>query len=337
MSSGPAANEIWSDARWLAQAVDPGAELARLVEMTPEAYREASFLDDRMFQQPRNSHLLGWKAVVEAMPPAARTDARWIFHIGHVGSTLVARLLGELDGVLSVREPRALRDLTFFPREVRTRYIPVVRALLSRTFAPGEFALVKATSMVSEIAGELVPAGGRALFMYADPGAYIAGILAGENSRKELAGMAETRAKRLAGRGLHFDPPRHESDLAASAWACEITALESAANAMQDLHVIWADFDLMLDDMEAALADAVRLFGFTGSNERFREIVSGPLMRRYSKALEYEYSPSLRRELLAETSGHFRRDIDGALAMLSRAADKSPLLGRALERSAREG
>ena len=45
MSSGPTPDEIWKDARWLAQAVDPRAGLARFVEMTPEDYREASFLD----------------------------------------------------------------------------------------------------------------------------------------------------------------------------------------------------------------------------------------------------------------------------------------------------
>ena len=49
------------------------------------------------------------------------SDARWIFHIGHVGSTLISRLLGELEGVLSVREPRSLRDLTFFPADVTAR------------------------------------------------------------------------------------------------------------------------------------------------------------------------------------------------------------------------
>ena len=47
-----------------------------------------------------------------------RSDARWIFHIGHVGSTLVSRLLGELAGVLAIREPRLLRDLALTPPEV---------------------------------------------------------------------------------------------------------------------------------------------------------------------------------------------------------------------------
>src|SRR4029079_8468343 len=132
--------------------------LVRLVEMTPETYRDASFLDDRMFQQPRNSHLLKWDEVAGSTPADARRDARWIFHIGHVGSTLVARLLGELAGVLSVREPRALRDIALFPPDIREPFTPTLRALFSRSFARDQASLVKATSFVSEIAAELVPA-----------------------------------------------------------------------------------------------------------------------------------------------------------------------------------
>ena len=188
MSSAPTPDEIWKDARWLAQAVDPRAGLVRLVEMTAGEYRNASFLDDRMFEHPRLSHLLPWEEVSGSVPADARRDARWIFHIGHVGSTLVARLLGELDSVLSVREPRALRDLTFFPPDVRGRFVPTLQALFSRTFAPEQASLLKATSFVSEIAAELVPAEGRALHLYATPRSYISGILAGENSRQGAGG-----------------------------------------------------------------------------------------------------------------------------------------------------
>ena len=48
MSSAPTADEIWKDARWLAQAVDPRAGLVRLVEMTPETYRDASKFQDTL-------------------------------------------------------------------------------------------------------------------------------------------------------------------------------------------------------------------------------------------------------------------------------------------------
>ena len=135
-----------------------------------------------------------------------RQDARWIFHIGHVGSTLVSRLLGELDGVLAIREPRLLRDLALSPAEVRAGYLGLVPKLMSRTFGAEEVACVKATSFASEIAAELVPAGERALFMYATPANYISSILAGENSVQELRMLAPTRAGTPAAARVRIGP-----------------------------------------------------------------------------------------------------------------------------------
>ena len=57
-----------------------------------------------------------------------------------------------------------------------------------------------AGSFVSEIAPELVPSGERALFMYATPQNYVASILAGENSVKELRILRSVRAERSASR-----------------------------------------------------------------------------------------------------------------------------------------
>src|SRR5436305_6373534 len=96
MSSAPSPQEIARDARWLAQALDPAAGQVRLVAMDREAYRAASFLDDRLLQQPVDALILPWPHIEDAMAGDLRRDARWISHIGHVGSTLVSRLLGEI-------------------------------------------------------------------------------------------------------------------------------------------------------------------------------------------------------------------------------------------------
>lgn len=337
MSSTPKTEEIAGSARWLAQALDPASNLVRLIEMDRQSYRAASFLDDRMLQQPVRQEVVAWGEVAAAVSAGARSDARWIFHIGHVGSTLVARLLGELAGVLSVREPRILRDVALLPSDRRALYSPSLRKLLSRTFEESETALVKATSFVSEIAPELLPPGERALLMYAAPGAYVAGILAGENTRMELRHLADYRRQRLAGRAVPLDgADSSEAHLAAAAWACEMTAMESAAEAMADRRLHWADFDILLEDSEASLADIAIFLGFEAEPDRIKAIARGPLMRRYSKAPEYDYSPTLRRELLGEATRQHRADIDSALAMLHRAAEKSPLLERALGRSLTE-
>jgi hypothetical protein len=262
-----------------------------------------------------------------------RSDARWIFHIGHVGSTLVSRMLGEIPGVLGIREPRLLRDLVMSPPEVRKRYVAAAPKLMSRTFAADEVACVKATSFVSEIAPELAPPGQRAMFMFASPRNYIASILAGENSVKELRMLAVTRAQRLASRVTAIGPAHSDAELAAVAWACEMTALEASADAMADRRIMWADFDKMLADMLAALRSAADHFGFDADQSKLGEIASGPLMTRYSKALEYDYSADLRRELIADEVRRLGPQIESALAMLRSAAEKSPLLARALSRA----
>ena len=336
MSSAPAADEIWKDAHWLVQALDPNAGLVRLVEMDADAYRSASFLDDRLLQARPNAQLVPWAPIAAASPGGARDDVRWIFHIGHVGSTLVARLLGELDGVLALREPRCVYDLTFFPRDVRDAFVPTLRQLLSRTFSPRETAVVKATSFAAEIAAELIGAG-RAMFLYMGARRFIQAMLAGDNSRQSLATLRDQRAQRMRDRVRALDDmATSDAHLAAAAWACEMTALEASAEQLSEEQVHWADFDRMLVDMQAAMLRAADFFGFEATADEVRELVSGPLMTSYSKAPEYRYGRELREELLAQAERDNRPDIDDALVMLDRAAKNAPLLQRALERSTLE-
>ena len=66
------------------------------------------------------------------------------------------------------------------------------------------------------------------------------------------------------------------------------------------------------------------------------ESMAGPLMRRYSKALEYDYSPSLRAELLADAARRHGPDINAAIAALANAANSEPLLAQALARAEQE-
>ncbi len=337
MTPQPLPDRWTDDAGWLVQAIDPRARLIRLVRMDEASYRAASFLDDRMLQPGLETVLCSLDDAIAGAAWVPRDDARWIFHVGHVGSTLIARLLGELDGVLSIREPRALRDLGFVDAPERANVAIGLRRLMARTFAPDQVALVKTTSFVSELAPLLVAPVAPALFMFASPANYIASILAGENSIKELAALREIRADRLRSRGIELEGfDRSEAHRAAAAWACEMTSLETAADAIGDTNILWADFDVMLANMPTWLQRCVSHFGFAAPRDRVEELVAGPLMRRYSKALEYDYSPSLRAELLDEAGSRHRSDIAAALAALGEAAAAQPMLARALRRAERE-
>ena len=317
---------------WLLHDVDLSSGSATLLRLSEAEYRAASFLDQRVEQRNRARQV---NALAHLEPPAGtRGDVQYIFHIGHVGSTLLARLLGEVPGLFSIREPLVLRTLAALGESARESLLPAVTALLSRTFRPADRALVKATSFVSEIAPELVPAGSATLMMYAKLPNYMCGILAGEASRQELAALHASRAARLAVRvpGLDAALATGEARQAALAWACEMTSLEAAAAALPANAVAWLDFDRFLADPAWLLGEAARLFGAVLLAAEAEALAAGPLMNRYSKAPEHAYSPALRQALLREAAARHRAEIADALGWLAAAAPSNPLLARALSR-----
>jgi len=333
----PLPSDFISGSQWLVQAADPHARLARLIQMADGDYRTESFLDDRMLAAGRPSLICSLDELVAAANEVDDPPAAWIFHIGHVGSTLMSRLLGELDGVLAIREPRSLRDLGESSGQDRLLLAKTISRLMARRGPSRQLAIVKATSSVSEHAPQLVEPEGRALFLYASPANYVATILAGENSRTEVGALHEIRMRRAAGRGVNGSSfNRNDADRAALAWACEMTSIEAASDALGDRQILWADFDQMLVDMTSAILGCAQHFGLVMDRGLAEELANGPLMRRYSKALEYDYSPSLRAELLAEATQSHRSDIEGAMEALRQAAQSAPLLDRALQRSGQE-
>ena len=337
MSSQPLPVNWTDDATWLVQAIDPKDRLIRLIRMNDEAYRRASFLDDRVLGDAADARLCSLDEAVAAAVRIGPDRAGWIFHIGHVGSTLVSRLLGDLGSVLAIREPRSLRDLAGASDDERPALALALRKLMGRGLVPGQAVVIKATSFVSEYAPQLVAPGAPVLFMFASPRRYIEGILAGENSVKELRLLAEERRRRLSGRGIDLAGfGGGDADLAAAAWLCEMTSLEAAADKLSDDQLMWADFDRMLAGMGEALARIAAHFGIIAERDAIDAIVAGPLMRRYSKAQEYDYSPALRAELLADAGRRNRGEIDAALAELGGLAARFPLAARAIDRAGGE-
>ena len=337
MKCQPLPDDWTDDAAWLVQAIDPAARLARLVRMDAARYRAASFLDDRMLGDGAEARLCALDELIAASARIDAPPAGWIFHIGHVGSTLVARLLGELGGTLSIREPRSLRDLGAAADAERPALAHALRNAMARRLDADEAVVVKATSFVSDHAPLLIAPGARALLLYATPRHYIEGILAGENSVVELRALAAERARRLAMRGIAL-PGLDASDvqLAAAAWLCEMSALDVAADAVAPDQLMWADFDALLADMGDGLPRIAAHFGITAARAEIDAVVSGPLMQRYSKALEFDYSPALRAQLLAGAGREHRADIDAALAALGSIGADVPLVARSLARAPEE-
>jgi hypothetical protein len=329
---------------WFPQRYDAASDSVLLVQRSEADFRAAAFLDERSLAPGIPSHLVPWPTVAGAVPPDARRDIQYIFHIGHVGSTLISRLLGELPEVLALREPAILRDFAaclaeelWEPASLPAR-LGSLTALLSRTFRPGQRAMAKATSFVSEIAADLVPAGSGALLLCASAERYIANILSGPNSRQEMAATAADRLERLHRRtgNRSWSVARFsEGEVVAMAWACEMSSLVQAAQLLGEHRVMWLDFDAFLAEPGSWLARLAAFFEVDASAAE--ALATHPLMGRYSKAPEYEYDAALREEVLAETRREHGPAIADGLHWLERAAAESDVVARCLDAAAAAG
>jgi hypothetical protein len=305
---------------------EPATDCVTWLRLSEGDYKDASFLDFRLVQPQSELRHSPWPDV----PADARRDAHYIFHIGNVGSTLISRLLDELPEVFAVREPQLLRQLG------ADADFATVAGLLSRTWRPEQRANVKATSFTSELADRLVQPGAKALFLYATPDIYLASILAGQNSWQTLAALSDVRLARLQGRcpGLTADiNTMHDGLKAALGWACEMTSLERAAEALPAETVLWLDFDTFLADPVRHFIAIAAHFGIEVSPPLAGAIAEGPLMRRYSKALDYEFSPRARRETLADSRVRHGRAIQDGLDWLGGLASRYPAVAQAIRRA----
>jgi len=310
-------------------ALDPARDAFLLARLDAAGYRAASFLDERL-------GLSGtWLAAgeIEQALSAAR-DIRplhFIFHAGHVGSTLLSRLLDETGRVLGLREPLPLRLLA----EAKDAGAPWADARLElclklweRGFADTDAVVVKATSAAERLAPLLLSLRprARAVMLNVSAQSYLATMLAGENSAADLNAHGPERMHRL-GRLLGAPPPRPTDlgTLAAMSWLAERLTQAEIARAFGE-RILTIDFDTMLETLPQTLTRVLAHFEIACAPERIREIAEGPVAARYSKAPEHAYSPSLRREQLAQARANFPKEIRAALVWIADLKARHPSL-----------
>lgn len=306
----------------------------------------ASFLDDRILTPQSEGRWLGFvelAPLLQGAPPA--TPLHFIFHAGHVGSTLVSRLLDETGSVLGLREPLPLRVLAEAFDDVGAAHALLSEAaantllrqccqLWSRGYADTEAVIVKATSSAGRISAQLLEArpDSRAIFMTLSPEPYLATLLAGQNSHIDLRGQGAERHRRLARLGVGDLPALHSislGELAAMTWLAE-TLSQQCAKREHSERLMPVDFDAFLAEPARTLQAIASHFSLRNDDGAFDKVTESAVLRQYSKAPERPYSPALRQEILGESRRMNKAEITRGLALLERTARQSPLVARAL-------
>jgi hypothetical protein len=337
------AEELGRSPELFPYALDLPSDSVTFIRLQKSEYERASFLDARLLTPQTSQRALAWTQLGAAIDAAQLYErCGFIFHIGHVGSTLLSRLIGAHDSIFSLREPMILRafaqrgdegaqPLTWPDFSAR---IGCSLKLLSRTFETRQLAVIKATSFVSEIAAELLTRASmpKAVAMFVSPESYIATILGGPNSRQEAKQLAPSRLRRLhrrIGNEVWQLADLSEGEVLALAWACEMSALAQAGDSGGG-RVFPVDFDRFLANPAALLWSVLRHFDIPAAAADVRAMLEGPDMRRYSKAPEHAYDAALRRDVLNQARALHAAEIRRGLAWLDRAAARFPPLQHAV-------
>jgi len=338
MADDPFQRRFAGDASLLPHMADLANDRVLIALLTEADYRAASFLDQRLLTDRIGREWMAWDALPDLGPAAPRPHH--IFHIGHVGSTLVSRLLAETADVLPLREPMLLRTLaqvaeridrpeSVWSPDLYRQRLAQVSGWFGRGFAAGQVAMVKASSVITAIADDLTGAEGRALFLYTPLARYIETILAGEASLAETLAQAPARMARLA--VLFPDFPHRLWQLppvtrVAMSWLCEIATAARTLPPADPRH-LWVDFEAMLADPATSLTAQARHFGLAPDAARIEAALAGPIMRQYSKAPEHGYSPDLRRQLQAQAAAEHAPAIAEAIAWVEALAARDKTVG----------
>jgi hypothetical protein len=320
-----------------------------LVGLSQASFREASFLDDRVLVPGIPG---GWVPLAR-LDEATRTitaprTLHLILHTGHVGSTLLSRLLDDLGGTLGLREPLTLRTLADAADGLDAGdslvsgaefqvLVDLCLRLWSRGYADTRQCVLKATSSACRAAPLLLarqPAM-RTVYLNLRAEPYLATLLAGENSASDLRGHGQERYRRLLAAGARPPTPLHAmspGELAALGWLAESLTRHEVAARFPD-RTLLLDFDALLADLPSQLGAVARHLGIEHEPHLLQAAATSDTLRRYSKAPEYDYGPALRGQILAQARMQHAGEIRAGLAWIELLARTQPLLHAAVETS----
>jgi hypothetical protein len=317
------------------------------IELDEPTYRAASFLDDRILGPgTRGAWLPIERIAVQAQRGLPARPLHFILHTGHVGSTLLSRLLDTTGSVLSLREPLPLRtlaeahDVLGQPESLVSeaqfeRVLDTFARLWSRGYTATRCVVLKATSAAARVAPRFLQlnTASRAVYLNLRAEPYLATLLAGANSPVDLRGHAVERMRRLRTRigtplaPLHTLTP---GELTALSWLAESLTRREILDQWPE-RVLAVDFDLLLGDLPRVMGQIVGHLLLPADPGWLAGLGSNPALARYSKSPDHDYSPALRAQVLDQARRDHLDEIRRGIDWLASLARTETAVARVLE------
>ena len=314
-------SRIADDARVYPHQLDVLSDAVLLVQLSDDDLGDHSFLDQRVLRQDMTYEWLPWAELESAAASLPQNAPRYIFHIGHCGSTLLSRLVAEASDTDALREPLPLRTFAIDHAEgtaglIGSETIHSRLGMLERLWSRRADTTVKATSICSNLL-DVVNESAPLVFVHQKAETHLAVVLAGDNALQDLRGFGQNRYRRLLGFDNNLPPLAGMSigELAAMTWLAE---LSSASKCLERRDALLLDFDDFLATPAPQLEAACKYLGLETTPGQCEAVVAGPIMQRYSKAPEHDYGPQLRADVIADSRRRNSAEILKGLALVER-------------------
>lgn len=304
---------------------------ALFVRMDRNAYHNSIFLDQRILATSRDIVRIDCARLHEVFSKRPRQNLRlrYIFHVAHCGSTLLARALDIRECNIVYREPAALRQLgaqaaaTFNgappPAEWQQK-LDLAVALLNRSYSNDGSIVVKANVPVNFMIPALLDASNdSAVLLYSSLENYLLAVLKSPNHRAWVAAISTELGPAIeAVTGITEEQRRALSipEAASCLWMAQILIFDQTLKARAGSRSL--DAETFYNDPENTLQKTFEFIGQAIDTGSIGKLVGGELFTRYSKDPRQSYSNETRIAQREVTRGQLAADIEKGRGWVNR-------------------
>lgn len=297
-------NIIAADPQWGEVFRNPDMYLLELTEqqalfirMTRENYYRSIFTDrQRIIPADTTGSGINLERLLERSDSeSVQQPLRYIFHLAHGGSTLLARALDRPGCSLVIREPAPLRQLAverlathplLFNQEHWMRRLRLVTGLLGRRYQESEPVLVKTNVPVNFILSELLSLDKDScgVMLYSGLTEYLAAVLKSPDHQRWVVNVIRQLAggmKQIPGLSSVMVDKLSPPQAAACLWMIQMVQFVRALDVYPNLRSLRSE--TFFDQPAETLTAAADFMGINIPGDEVNRIVTGELFSRHAK------------------------------------------------------
>jgi hypothetical protein len=292
------------------------------VRMSQETYRNSVFLDSRTQYVGKDVYESRVDDILlrDASVPAIAKRVCYILHPTFSCSTLLARYFELIPSCLVLKEPMLLTQMALVPqRTIRdwSHLFHISVRLLTRTYCPGDLAVIKVHEPCNALADRLLDCNDHAtiIFLISPLRQFVLAVLKSQSRRDWVRTRIPFAA--IAAQCptlMHINTNNlNDAQAAAYLWLVNRFIYEQLHCGRHRSRVHLLNGNCLADSPETTLRDLMPKCEVVLDEPRLKVMIHDPSIRRYSKDLSRPYRPAQRREEMAALERCFSTDADGAM------------------------